>query len=177
MPADALLLNQLSEGSRRSLLQVVCVDREVSATETLKCVTPHNIIVELEDFRLVAVNTPSQPGPRHEVVANQGPEDGIDFGVVELVSVSHSESFCKVVAPTGSVQDKIASDFAELKGCKRMLGMDVIQQIEDSRMVAVSVLDKDGCADVEEVGLRREVVDAFGGDQALAQLAQSHQDK
>lgn len=55
--------------------------------------------------------------------------------------------------------------------------MDVVQEIEDSRMVAIRVLDKDGCADVEEVGLCREVVDAFGGDQALAQLTQSHQDK
>lgn len=105
MPTDALLLNQLSKGSRRGLLQVVCVDREVSSTKTLQCVTSHVIIVELENLRLVTVNTPSQSDPRHEVVADQGPENSVDFGVVELVSVSHSESACKVVASTGGVQD------------------------------------------------------------------------
>lgn len=175
MPTDAIPLHQLHEGGTGGPLEELGVDREVGAPEALERVPPHALLAELEELGLVAVHAAPDPAEGDKVVTHQGLQDGVNLLVAQAKAVPQGKGAGQVGAAAGGVEHEVAGDLAQLEAGEGVLRVDGAQEVQDGRVVAVGVLDEDGGANVEEVDLGGEVVDAVGGYNGLAELAQGHE--
>lgn len=75
--------------------------------------------------------------------------------------VAQGKGFGQITSPACSIEHQVSCHLTQFEAGERVLWMDGAQEVQNGGMITLGMLDEDGGAHVEQVGLCCEIVNTL----------------
>ena len=104
-------------------------------------------------------------------------EDGVDAAIAVVVVGARGVRAGEVGLAAGEVEDEVAGEFVEVRAGEWVVAVDVVEEVEEGRVVGFHVGGEQAGVDDEDVGALGKGVVAAGGDDGFAELAHGREEE